>query len=127
MTEFTERGYVDIRHIDGTYECLYMQDAYLKMGKGDYHTGLKLPVVEEMPEGGNALLIFDWCAQMTGSGNIDKLTLTVETENGGTVVTQMPIVPDQVKGELKWQTVTVRLEKPRRLISDIHTSDTDVA
>ena len=87
-----------------------MQDAYLKMGKGDYHTGLKLPVVEEMPEGGNALLIFDWCAQMTGSGNIDKLTLTVETENGGTVVTQMPIGPDQVKGELKWQTVTVRLE-----------------
>ena len=110
VTEFTERGYVDIRHIDGTYECLYMQDAYLKMGKGDYHTGLKLPVVEEMPEGGNALLIFDWCAQMTGSGNIDKLTLTVETENGGTVVTQMPIGPDQVKGELKWQTVTVRLE-----------------
>ena len=110
MEEFAERGYVDIRYVAKEYECLYVQDAYWKMGRTDYHTGLKLPAIEEIPEGESVALTFDWCAQMTGSGNIDNLTLTVETEGGGTVATGMPISPDQVKGELKWQTVTVRIE-----------------
>lgn len=110
MEEFAERGYVDIRYVAKEYECLYVQDAYWKMGRTDYHTGLKLPAIEEIPEGESVALTFDWCAQMTGSGNIDKLTLTVETEGGGTVATGMPISPDQVKGELKWQTVTVRID-----------------
>ena len=110
MEEFAERGYVDIRYVAKEYECLYVQDAYWKMGRTDYHTGLKLPAIEEIPEGESVALTFDWCAQMTVSGNIDKLTLTVETEGGGTVATGMPISPDQVKGELKWQTVTVRID-----------------
>ncbi|MBO8482595.1 MAG: BACON domain-containing protein [Bacteroidetes bacterium] len=111
ITEFNERGYRDLRYVAGEYECMYLQDAYLKFGKTDYHSGLGLPSIGDIRDGEAVSLIFDWCAQMTGSGNIDKLTLTVETENGGTVVSpQMPVSPDQEKGELKWQTVTVRIE-----------------
>lgn len=111
ITEFNERGYRDLRYVAGEYECMYLQDAYLKFGKTDYHSGLGLPSIGDIRDGEAVSLVFDWCAQMTGSGNIDKLTLTVETENGGTVVSpQMPVSPDQEKGELKWQTVTVRIE-----------------
>lgn len=113
-----EHGYVDLRYVEGSYECMYLQDAYLKMGKTDYHTGLKIPALDlEAGETADIVLSFDWCAHMTGSGNIDKLTLTVEVEGDGTVQatsdptgkTCDPIATDQEKKQLKWMTPSVTI------------------
>ncbi|MGN0189470.1 MAG: BACON domain-containing protein, partial [Candidatus Cryptobacteroides sp.] len=115
---FNGRGYVDLRYVEGSYECMYLQDAYLKMGKTDYHTGLKIPALDlEEGETADIVLSFDWCAHMTGSGNIDKVTITVEVEGEGTVEgtsdpagkTCDPIASDQVKKELKWMTPSVTI------------------
>lgn len=110
LKEFSERGYVDLLFNKNKNQALYVQDAYLKFGKTGYHTGIALPKIEVGTNATDVDLVFDWSAHMTGSGNIDKLTLTVEVENGGTVLTAMPIHPEQEKGDLKWQKKTVRIQ-----------------
>lgn len=112
------QGYVDLRYVPGEYECLYLQDSYLKMGKTNYHTGLQLPALDlESGEKADIVLSFDWCAHMTGGGNIDNVTITVEIEGEGTVQgtsdpsgkTCDPIASDQEKKQLKWMTPSVTL------------------
>lgn len=112
LTEFTNRGYVDV---NAAKQALYTQKYYLKLGKGSCHTGIKLPAMEfEGATATDAVLSFDWSAQMTGSGNIDKLKIVVEIEGDGVCADSYakisnPISPNQTKGQLKWQPIKVYL------------------
>lgn len=110
LEEFANRGYVDI---NAGVQALYTQHYYLKIGKGSCHTGIKLPAID-FQGATEAMLSFDWSAHMTGSGNIDKLKLVVEIEGDGVCADSQAkisnfIVPNQEKGDMKWQNVKVLL------------------
>ena len=112
LEEFTRRGYVDLNPAP---KVMYLQKYYLKFGKTDYHSGLQLPPINF--EGDTPVcadLSFDWCAHMTGSGNIDKVKVVVELEGPGFCADSETSVSNpqetaQVKGELAWQHVTLTL------------------
>ena len=81
MEEFYARGYEDL---NPDAKVIYPQAYYWKFGKTSNHGGIKLPAMEL--EGGeliNAELDFDWSPHMTGSGNIDKVSVVVELEGAG--------------------------------------------
>ena len=115
VKELNDRGYVDLRYIPKTYECLYVQDCYWKMGKTNYHTGLQLPAMKNLNGTSNAVIEFDWCAGMTGSGNIDKVSLVVEISGNGDLTGDLagdgklstPIAHTQAKKEWKWQHISI--------------------
>ncbi len=115
VKELNDRGYVDLRYIPKTYECLYPQDCYWKMGKTNYHTGFQLPSMRNLNGSANAVIEFDWCAGMTGSGNIDKVSLVVEISGNGTLTGDLagdgklsaPIAHTQAKKEWKWQHISI--------------------
>lgn len=115
VTEFADRGYVDVGYRDYGYEALYTQKYYLKLGKGSAHVGITLPSCEfEGAIPSDVLLSFDWSAHMTGKGAIDKLNLVVEIEGDGVVAAtgeklSQEIAPVQDAGDLKWQNVKVYL------------------
>lgn len=106
LEEFASRGYVDL---NPTPKVMYLQKYYLKFGKTGYHSGLQLPALKL--EGDTPVcadLTFDWCAHMTGSGNIDKVQIVVELEGPGycadseeAVSTAMSTT--QGKSEWAWQ------------------------
>ncbi len=112
LEKFTELGYVDL---NPSVTSFYTQKYYLKFGATDKHTGIKLPPMEiEGETATDVLLSFDWSAHMTGSGNIDKMSLVVELEGAGTFLngTKLsdPIAHTQVKGQLKWQNIKLLLK-----------------
>lgn len=132
LTEFANRGYVDI---NSSVQALYTQKYYLKLGKGSCHTGIKLPPMElEGATATDVVLTFDWSAHMTGSGNIDKVKIVVELEGDGVcgdsrAKISNPISPDQAKGDLKWQPVKMTLKgvtsNTRIIIRPTHLQDHD--
>ena len=110
LTEYANRGYVDV---NPSVTSFYTQKYYLKFGATSKHTGIKLPAID-FQGATEAMLSFDWSAHMTGSGNIDKLKLVVEIEGDGVCADSQAkisnfIVPNQEKGDLKWQNVKVLL------------------
>ena len=112
LDKFAELGYEDL---NAAGKSFYTQKYYLKFGKTDVHTGIKLPSIEfEGETATDVLLTFDWSAHMTGSGNIDKMSLVVELEGEGTFLigTKLsdPIAHTQAKGELKWQNIKLILK-----------------
>ena len=110
MTMFNNIGYVDV---NADAQSLYPQRYYWKFGKTDYHTGIGLPVIAYS---GNATLSFQWCAHMTGSGNIDNVQIVVEIDGPGYVETSSgnakisdPFVSTQTKGQMFWMDASVNL------------------
>lgn len=112
MEEFYARGYEDL---NPDAKVIYPQAYYWKFGKTSNHGGIKLPAMEL--EGGeliNAELDFDWSPHMTGSGNIDKVSVVVELEgagffDNGTKISD-PFPHSLENGDLNWHHVTVLLK-----------------
>ncbi len=112
LTEFANRGYEDI---NATGKSFYTQKYYLKFGKSDVHTGIKLPPMEiEGATPTDVKLSFNWAAHMTGSGNIDKVKIVVELEGDGvcsdtgTKISSL-FETTQEKGNLEWQDASIIL------------------
>lgn len=105
--EFYARGYEDL---NPDAKVIYPQAYYWKFGKTDNHGGIKLPKMElEGAELINAELEFDWSPHMTGSGNIDKVSIVVELEgsgffDNGTKISD-PYPHELQKGDLNWHHV----------------------
>lgn len=117
LDEFLARGYEDL---NSSAKVIYPQQYYWKFGKTSTATannngGLKLPPLElNGSELINAELDFDWSPHMTGSGNIDKVSVVVELEgsgffDNGTQVSD-PFVHELEKGDLNWHHVKVLLK-----------------
>ncbi len=115
VKELKDRGYVDLRYIPKDYECLYVQNCYWKMGKTNYHTGFQLPAMRNLNGTADAVVEFDWCACMTGSGNIDKVKVVVEISGNGTLTGDLAgdgkistgVASTQAKKEWKWQHIAI--------------------
>ena len=114
LGELRSRGYVDLNPGQKT---IYLQDGYLKFGKTDAQSGLTLPLMKIDGEQDIAVQ-FQWCAHITGSGNVDKTELVVAIEGPGTVVTTAgtsnakvsdPVKSQQDKNQMFWQDVTVKI------------------
>lgn len=105
--EFYARGYEDL---NPDAKVIYPQAYYWKFGKTSNHGGIKLPKMElEGSELINAELEFDWSPHMTGSGNIDKVSIVVELEgsgffDNGTKISD-PYPHELQKGDLNWHHV----------------------
>lgn len=112
LDEFLARGYEDLNQ---GAKVIYPQTYYWKFGKTSNHGGIRLPAMEL--EGGeliNAELDFDWSPHMTGSGNIDKVSIVVELEgagffDNGTKISD-PFPHSLEKGNLEWHHVNVLLK-----------------
>jgi hypothetical protein len=112
LDEFLARGYEDLNQ---GAKVIYPQAYYWKFGKTSNHGGIRLPAMEL--EGGeliNAELDFDWSPHMTGSGNIDKVSIVVELEgagffDNGTKISD-PFPHSLEKGNLEWHHVNVLLK-----------------
>lgn len=110
--EFTRLGYEDL---NSAAKTLYVQECYLKLGKGDSQTGLRLPEIEfEGTSAVDVVISFDWCAHMSGTGNIDKVPLVVALEGPGTCAdtdsaVSNAFVTTQEKGVLAWQSASLVL------------------
>jgi len=124
------RGYEDL---NPSAKVLYMQENYFKMGKTNAHTGLRLPQCDYNGDSpSDVVLTFDWCAHMTGSGNIDAVTITVEVEgagfcaDSGTVLSN-EIATTQTAGTLAWQHASVSIhgvtKATRIVLRPTHMSD----
>ena len=111
--EFTKRGYVDL---NPGAKTLYVQECYLKLGKGEKQTGITLPSIQfEGSTPVDVILSFDWCAHMSGAGNIDKVPLVVALEGPGTCEGTDSSVSDvfvttQEKNTLAWQGASIVLK-----------------
>ncbi len=112
LTEFANRGYEDINAAKTSF---YTQKYYLKFGKTNVHTGIKLPANNF--EGTNPVDVkftFNWAAHMTGKGSIDKVQIVVELEGDGVcsdsgAKISNPFSTTQVNGTLAWQDASVIL------------------
>lgn len=114
LGELRSRGYVDLNPGQKT---IYLQNGYLKFGKTDAQSGLTLPLMKFEGEKDIAVQ-FQWCAHITGSGNVDKTEMVVAIEGPGTVVTAAgttgakvsdPVASKQEKSQMFWQDVTVKI------------------
>lgn len=95
------RGYKNANY--SITDGIYAQKCYWKFGKTGVHAGLELPAVDYY---GELQLCFDWSPHMTGSGNIDKLTLVVAVTTGeSTVIAGEYSYKDWTKGQLAWHGV----------------------
>ncbi len=112
LEEFLARGYEDL---NSSAKVIYPQQYYWKFGKTSNHGGLKLPAMEL--EGStliNAELDFDWSPHMTGSGNIDQVSVVVELEgagffDNGTKISD-PFPHSLEKGNMEWHHVNILLK-----------------
>ncbi len=95
-----QAGYTDL---NPSGKVLYPQDMYLKQGKTSVHTSLKFSPFNEACD---AVLEFDWCAHIQGTGKVDPVTLTVvitgdgHFENGTKY--SDPLSNTQQQGEMFW-------------------------
>lgn len=113
LDKFAEKGYVDL---NPGPKVMYLQKYYLKFGKTDYHSGIQLPSVDfqgDTPS--DVVLKFNWCAHMTGKGNIDDVKIVVELSGAGIcegseAAVSSPFVTSQTKGKLEWQSVSLKLK-----------------
>lgn len=113
LDELIARGYEDL---NSEAKVIYPQAYYWKFGKTSTATannngGMKLPQLElQGSDLVNIDLEFDWSPHMTGSGNIDKVSVVAEIVEGsgsfdnGTKVSD-PFLNECVKGDLKWHHV----------------------
>lgn len=110
--ELEARGYMDL---NPDAKVIYAQKYYWKFGKtssatANNNNGMKLPEMElRGSELVNIDVEFDWSPHMTGSGNIDKVSVVVEIEGSGTLENGTkvsdPFMNECAKGDLKWHHV----------------------
>ena len=117
LEELLARGYEDL---NSSAKVIYPQAYYWKFGKTSEATknnngGMKLPKMElQGSDLVNIDLEFDWSPHMTGSGNIDKVSVVAEIVEGsgsfdnGTKVSD-PFVNECKKGDLKWHHVNTMI------------------
>ncbi len=75
------KGYKDL---NPGQEAIYLQQGYLKYGKGKCQSGLTLPFLKI--EGTQDIAVsFRWCAHMGGSGEVDGTKLVVAITGPGTI------------------------------------------
>lgn len=107
LDELRKRGYTDLNPGQKT---IYLQDAYLKYGATSKQSGLVLPLFKISGEQ-DLVVSFKWCAQMQGSGAIDKTEMVIEISGPGTIVTSSgtpdakisdPVKHNQKTGEMFW-------------------------
>ncbi len=111
LTEFANRGYVDL---NAEKTSFYTQKYYLKFGKTNVHTGIKLPALK-IDGTKDVNLSFNWCAHMTGGGSIDKVKIVVELEGDGVCADTGAKISNlfettQVDGTLAWQDAAIVLK-----------------
>lgn len=117
LEELLARGYEDL---NSSAKVIYPQAYYWKFGKTSEATknnngGMKLPKMElQGSDLVNIDLEFDWSPHMTGSGNIDKVSVVAEIVEGsgsfdnGTKVSD-PFLNECAKGDLKWHHVNTMI------------------
>lgn len=108
------RGYEDL---NPSAKVIYAQKYYWKFGKtsnasANNNNGMKLPPMElQGSELLNVDVEFDWAAHMTGSGNIDKVSIVVELTGAGVFDNGTQVsdafVTTQEKGHIEWQHASV--------------------
>lgn len=115
LEAFVQRGYEDLNPAG---QVIYTQKYYLKFGKTNVHTGIKLPANEfEGIYPTNVDLTFDWAAHMLGDdkGNVlDDVQIVVELEGPGVCAgsgekVSTALVTSQVDGQLAWQKASIVL------------------
>ena len=112
------KGYKNANY--NVQDGIYPQKCYWKFGKTNVHTGLELPAIEYY---GELQLLFDWSPHMTGSGNIDKLTLVVAVTTGeSTVIAGEYSYKDWSKGQLAWHPVKTTINVTPESIIQIRPS-----
>lgn len=109
--ELRSRGYTDL---NPAFETIYLQDAYLKYGKTNCQSGLTLPLFKITGEQ-DLIVSFRWCAQMQGSGAIDKTEMVVAIDGPGKISGAKeekisdPISHTQASGQMFWQDASVTI------------------
>ena len=109
---FNEMGYEDL---NPSGKVIYLQKYYLKFSKNKVLGGIRLPKMSLGTAPSNAVLEFDWCAQMGGSGSVDKVSLNVELTGAGTcadsgAAKSNAIEHTQETGQMFWQHVKISLQ-----------------
>ena len=109
---FNDMGYEDL---NPSGKVLYMQKYYLKFSKNKVLGGIRLPKMSLGSAPSNAVLEFDWCAQMGGSGSVDNVSLNVELTGAGTcadsgAAKSNDIAHTQETGQMFWQHVIISLK-----------------
>ncbi|MBQ3873736.1 MAG: BACON domain-containing protein [Bacteroidales bacterium] len=109
---FNAKGYEDL---NPSAKVMYLQKYYLKFSKGKAVGGIRLPAVEFGDSPSDAVLEFDWCAQMGGSGSVDAVSLNVELTGSGLcgdsgAAVSGEIAHSQETGQMFWQHVKLPLK-----------------
>ena len=111
---FAEKGYEDLNPAG---QVIYTQKYYLKFGKTNVHTGLKLPA--NTFEGDTPVdveISFDWCAHMITKAPFthDIVKMVVELSGPGACADSGNAISNaydtkQLDGQMEWQKFSVQL------------------
>lgn len=114
------KGYEDM---NAGKKAIYPQKSYLKFGRTSTQTALKLPALKDLAESSDAVVEFDWCAQISSKGNIDDVKLAVGIIGNGTFADgnkySKDLVTAQKKGQMFWNHVKLLvkgIDKDTRLV-----------
>lgn len=115
-----DKGYEDM---NAGKKAIYPQKSYLKFGRSNTQTALKLPALKDLAESSDAVVEFDWCAHISSAGNIDDVKLAVGIIGNGTFADgnkySKDLVTAQKKGQMFWNHVKLLvkgIDKDTRLV-----------
>lgn len=111
---FAEKGYEDL---NASGKVIYTQKNYLKFGKTDVHTGIKLPAnAFEGDTPVDVVISFDWCAHMITKEPFthDIVKMVVELSGPGACADSGAAISNaydtkQLDGFMEWQKFSVQL------------------
>ena len=111
---FAEKGYEDL---NAAGQVIYTQKYYLKFGKTNVHTGLKLPAnAFEGDTPVDVVISFDWCAHMITKEPFthDIVKMVVELSGPGACADSGAAISNaydtkQLDGFMEWQKFSVQL------------------
>lgn len=115
-----DKGYEDM---NAGKKAIYPQKSYLKFGRTSVQTALKLPALKDLSESSDAVVEFDWCAQISSAGDIDNVKLAVGIIGNGTFADgnkySKDLVTAQKQGQMFWNHVKLLvkgIDKDTRLV-----------
>lgn len=111
---FAEKGYEDL---NPKGQVIYTQKYYLKFGKTNVHTGIKLPAnAFEGDTPVDVVISFDWCAHMVTKAPFthDIVKMVVELSGPGACADSGNAISNaydtkQLDGQMEWQKFSVQL------------------
>ena len=111
---FAEKGYEDL---NPSGKVIYTQKYYLKFGKTNVHTGIKLPAnAFEGDTPVDVVISFDWCAHMVTKAPFthDIVKMVVELSGPGACADSGAAISNaydtkQLDGQMEWQKFSVQL------------------